>query len=225
MNIKKQEVAKLWGLSAGRCSYPGCDEECIKFIGSPDPTIIGEMAHVIAQSSKGPRGDKTGGNNTYENLILLCPTHHTLVDKEPAGKFSAEMLLKWKKDHEAEMYRTFESPIYNDKRELCQAIKRLLIENYQIWLDYGPESEVAQKDPYSNVADVWTLRKLATIVPNNRKIINLVSKNATLFDLDEYRCCRMFIEHAEGFENSCYWRRDSVPRFPKEFQEVIDKNV
>lgn len=225
MGINEKDVKKLWGLAAGRCSYPGCDEECIKFLSTSDSTIIGEMAHVVAQSPKGPRGNKSGGDDSYENLVLLCPTHHTLVDKAPEGYFSIETLLKWKKDHEAEVRRTFLSPIYKDKKKLCGTIKRLLIENHQVWLRYGPDSEVAKKDPISNIVDIWSLRKLDTIVPNNRKIVNLLNNNKALFSFEEYETCCMFIEHAEGFEANCYWRRDSVPRFPKKFQEIIDNNV
>ena len=86
MSIKDKDVKTLWGLSAGRCSRPGCDEPCIRFL-TDDPTVIGEMAHVIAKSPDGPRGVSDGGSDTYQNLILLCPTHHTEVDKAAPGTF------------------------------------------------------------------------------------------------------------------------------------------
>ena len=91
MAITEKDIKKLWGLAAGRCSRPGCDESCIKFLSS-DPTIIGEMAHVVAHSPIGPRASATGGADTYDNLILLCPTHHTEIDKAPPGTDSAKLL-------------------------------------------------------------------------------------------------------------------------------------
>lgn len=51
MAISNTDLKKLWGLSAGRCSKPGCNEECIKFLDPNYPTIIGEMAHVIAKKT------------------------------------------------------------------------------------------------------------------------------------------------------------------------------
>jgi hypothetical protein len=86
MSLSSKDIKKLWGLAAGRCSRPGCSEVCIKFLAA-DPTVIGEMAHVIAKKPGGPRGVVTGGEDTYENLVLLCPTHHTEVDKSPPGAF------------------------------------------------------------------------------------------------------------------------------------------
>src|ERR1019366_4311808 len=106
MSINSKDTKKLWGLAAGRCSRPGCDEECIRLLAS-NPTVIGEMAHVIAQSPKGPRGVQQGGEDTYENLILLCPTHHSEIDKAPAGTFPPGILLDWKKQHEAEVANAF----------------------------------------------------------------------------------------------------------------------
>jgi hypothetical protein len=63
MAISDVDIKKLWGLAAGYCSMPGCEEDCVKFLDPDDPTIIGEMAHVIAEKPKGPRGVKTGVRN------------------------------------------------------------------------------------------------------------------------------------------------------------------
>ena len=38
--------------------------------------------------------------NAVENLIVLCPTHHTLVDCQPET-YTADMLREWKQTHEA----------------------------------------------------------------------------------------------------------------------------
>jgi hypothetical protein len=63
--------------------------------------LLGEMAHVIGRKPKGPRGStKYGTVDTYENLILLCPACHTLVDKAPRD-FPATLLRKWKADWES----------------------------------------------------------------------------------------------------------------------------
>jgi len=129
MAISNTDLKKLWGLSAGRCSKPGCNEECIKFLDPNYPTIIGEMAHVIAKKPEGPRGVEEGGEDTYENLILLCPTHHTEIDKAPEGTFPVEVIMEWKERHENNVKESFESPVYDNSQELAQDIKRILIQN------------------------------------------------------------------------------------------------
>jgi hypothetical protein len=224
MSISSKDIKKLWGLAAGRCSRPGCDDECIRFLAA-DPTVIGEMAHVIAQSPKGPRGVQQGGEDVYENLVLLCPTHHSEVDKAPAGAFPRDVLYAWKKEHEAEVASAFLSPHFSSKKELGGYIKKLLVENETAWGTYGPESVAAESNPISNLSDLWPLRKLGVIVPNNRRIVNAIRQNLTLIDPQPYAACCSFIEHAEGFERNCYGRTENVPRFPKVFAEVIDAFV
>ena len=94
-----------------------------------------------------------------------------------------------------------------------------------VWKTYGPESDEAQTNPSSNLAYIWSLRKLDTVVPNNRRIIEAIRKNTDLFDADTYQAACAFIEHAEGFEINCYERTEGVPRFPTNFEEMITSYV
>ena len=73
--------------------------------GESGPVVIGHICHIYAISPDGPRG-KEGITekdlNSPENLILLCPTHHAVVDGQPAF-YTAEMLQQWKREHEAKV--------------------------------------------------------------------------------------------------------------------------
>lgn len=220
MSISSKDIKKLWGLAAGRCSRPGCPEVCIKFL-ADDPTVIGEMAHVIAKMPGGPRGVASGGEDTYENLVLLCPTHHTEVDKSPPGTFLPEVLFDWKRRHEANVATAFISPNFSAPKQIADYILKLLIENRIVWKTYGPESPEAQANPISNLAKIWPLRKLDTIVPNNRRIINAIHKNPHLFDAQAYDSACIFVEHAEGFERNCYERTEGIPKFPQQFEVMV----
>jgi HNH endonuclease len=77
----------LWGRTRARCSFKGCQSELIQFDESrTSGAIIGEEAHIVAQKKDGARGQiaiDTERVNLYENLILLCSTHHTLIDALP----------------------------------------------------------------------------------------------------------------------------------------------
>ncbi len=69
---------------------------------------IGEIAHNLPYSVKGPRGteivsfaitiDEYSPDNSYNNLILLCRNHHKIVDKD--AHYSVEQVKRLKNDHE-----------------------------------------------------------------------------------------------------------------------------
>lgn len=222
MAISEADIKRLWGKAAGTCSYPACGVDCLPFLNLDDPTIVGEMAHVIARSIDGPRRGSTRGGDSYSNLILLCPTHHTLIDKAPEGKFTVQMLLGWKADHERRIEASLAAPVFPDRSQLDGFIGRKLIENRACWSTYGPESDIAKSNPNSTAALFWPFRKLSLIVPNNRQIISAIRSNSTLFHADEYRTASHFVEHAEGFERNCTIPTENVPRFPVEFGEMFN---
>ena len=222
MAITERDLKKLWGLSGGRCAFPGCNCDCLPFLDERDPTVIGEMAHVIAKSPTGPRGGGVGGDDTYENLVLLCPTHHTLVDRAPAGRYTKDMLHEWKASHEESVARALATPVFDDRDDLLRYLADLLAENHACWSTYGPESNTAKSNHVANLHRLWKFRKLSTIVLNNSRIVSALKRHRTLFDKHEYRIAAKFIEHAAGFEKNCYERFDGVPRFPNDFEVLVN---
>ena len=76
--IKKVLFAK----AANRCSFPGCNMELIDSEGN----VIGEISHIEAIHPGGPRYNPEVSQNelfTEANFIVLCPTHHRLIDAQP----------------------------------------------------------------------------------------------------------------------------------------------
>jgi hypothetical protein len=107
MGIKVVDRKLLWGRSGNRCAFESCSQELINTFqgGGSQPFVIGEEAHIVAETDDGPRAASEMPQNqrdSYPNLILLCPTHHTLVDKDEAA-WSVERLLEMKKSHEVEV--------------------------------------------------------------------------------------------------------------------------
>lgn len=90
--IKDKEIKKLYGNSAGRCNL--CSMNLCE-----DDVQIGEMAHIIAKSQNGPRGNTLPVDNTYDNLILVCPNDHKIIDKNPL-EYPPEKLKQIKKEFE-----------------------------------------------------------------------------------------------------------------------------
>ena len=104
MSITAKTRKMLWGRAGARCSFDACQIELIKLSdeGTED-AVLGEEAHIIAQRKDGPRGEtpiESSRIDLYENLILLCPTHHTLVDAQPA-EYTVDVLHQMKKTHES----------------------------------------------------------------------------------------------------------------------------
>lgn len=199
------------------CSNPQCGHGLTALLASGVGYNIGEMAHVIAKNPGGPRGGPAGGGDTYQNLLLLCPTCHRMIDKAPAGEFPEQMLLQWKEMHEARIREIGKKTTFDSKDALWDAVRTLLQENRILWRDIGPRSNAANRNPGSNLYRIWNFRKLDTIVPNNRKIINYIEFNKDFLVGGELELFMMFKMHARAFENHQYDRTEDYPLFPVEF--------
>lgn len=93
----------LYADSGNECAFPGCGERLVKpGEGSGKAVNVGEAAHIVASSRQGPRGGATLSDEDRDtrasNRILLCPTHHTEVDKQPLV-YTVEVLRQIKTDH------------------------------------------------------------------------------------------------------------------------------
>lgn len=110
VGIKVTDIKLLWARAAGRCSHPSCGIDLTPHLELTGNIVLGEMAHAIARSDIGPRGGTCAGSNSYENLVLLCPTHHTLVDKAPMDH-AVKTLIQWKLDHERRVASSLDRPV------------------------------------------------------------------------------------------------------------------
>ena len=96
--MQEKEIKILWGRSGNRCAI--CKLELTP---DGDKETLGEMAHIVARSKDGPRGDSQlplKERDKYKNLILLCPTHHAEIDKN-SDDWPVQKLHHIKSEHEA----------------------------------------------------------------------------------------------------------------------------
>lgn len=101
MTIRQSDLKLLWGRSGNRCAICCCE---LSFDPQHATAVVplGEQAHIVAKEPDGPRGASIllpDERDTYDNLILLCPTHHTCIDKVP-GDYPVEKLHLIKSRHE-----------------------------------------------------------------------------------------------------------------------------
>jgi len=65
-------------------------------------TLVADVCHIKAEKPGGPRFDpklSEEERRAAANLILLCNTCHSLVDREPT-EYTVKVLTKWKRDRE-----------------------------------------------------------------------------------------------------------------------------
>jgi hypothetical protein len=92
----------LWGCTAGRCEFRGCHKPLWKAPTTLQQVNISEVAHIIAFSVLGPRGEKTLSPllaKDLSNLMLLCDACHKLIDERPSD-YEVELLRAMKREHE-----------------------------------------------------------------------------------------------------------------------------
>ena len=108
-SLRSADRALLWSRSGGICCFPECNAICVEEANNVDPSaVIGQIAHIEAKSDAGPRANPSlpdPQRDAYPNLILLCPTHHQLIDARE-NTYSIDVVRKWKTER-ATRYREF----------------------------------------------------------------------------------------------------------------------
>ena len=99
----------LWVRAGGRCEFDGCNEYLLKHHVTLDEVNLGELAHIVAFKSDGPRGEdgeRPDDIHLVSNLMLLCPRCHKLIDDSGAKeKFTRTTLVRHKGEHEERIFR------------------------------------------------------------------------------------------------------------------------
>lgn len=98
-NISLKDAKILWGKSGGKCAIS--KKDIIQEKKEGNKYIIGEVAHIEGEKPGSARynPDMTVDRNSYENLILLSPDFHTIIDNNPE-EYTVDKLKQIKKNHE-----------------------------------------------------------------------------------------------------------------------------
>ncbi len=95
----------LWGKAAGRCEY--CNRPIYFDNLTKCEFNTAYIAHIIASRVDGPRGHPTESERLrgdISNLMLLCDTHHRLIDKDDVEGHPVDLLRDMKKKHEERVF-------------------------------------------------------------------------------------------------------------------------
>ena len=215
MAISDKVKRKLLAASGGFCGNPNCHRNLFDFFETGEVKNIEELAHIIGQKEDGPRGDDElplTQRDEFDNIILLCPTCHTTIDKNPQ-LFPIETIRKWKREHQERIENLFITPKFDSREDARKYVLPLLAENKAIFEAFGPFSENAAKDHMS----------IQRIIPNNRKIESAVTQSLDLLLEGELELFTQFKLHREGFEYNKLSGdvNATVPTFPKGFENIF----
>ena len=86
----------IWGKGAGRCYF--CNTSIIgDLISGNEDANSGFIAHIVGEKPNGPRGDGVRSPllvDDYRNLMLMCYTHHKLIDVDKVVDYPEPVLLE-----------------------------------------------------------------------------------------------------------------------------------
>lgn len=119
---RESTLKRLFALSSNRCAFPKC--QVLLFDGS---TFAARVCHIKGSKPTAPRHDPTQCDEErhgFENLLLLCPNHHAVIDDDEVA-YTVQRLLSMKAAHE-------EKAIQITDDEIERAILRLTAESISL---------------------------------------------------------------------------------------------
>ncbi|MDF1595740.1 MAG: SAVED domain-containing protein [Acidimicrobiia bacterium] len=109
--VPENERLRVWVRSGGRCAF--CNAYLLESDLTLRPVLLGEVAHNVAASAAGPRGDHQipgDQRNAADNLLLLCGLHHPDADKRAQlDLLTVEQISTLKEEHERRVFEATET--------------------------------------------------------------------------------------------------------------------
>ena len=90
-------VKRLFAVSSNRCAFPKCSQPLVH-----EGKVTGRICHIRASSPGGPRFESSQSaedRDHFENLMLLCPIHHDVIDADELA-YTTARLQAMKLNHE-----------------------------------------------------------------------------------------------------------------------------
>jgi hypothetical protein len=223
--IPSETRFRLFSAAAGHCQRP----DCLQPLFPPEmggDKHIAEMAHVIPHGGTGPRHEvRPAGEfeaDSFENLLLLCPTCHTIVDKDPDG-YSRGTLLGWKSNHLAALAHRQGIRVYDERRQVREAVCAAMAENKAIWKELAPSHGSSfEHDPESEAAKTWVQRMRGVILPNHFRTQAIIKANLHHLTEAERPTFAKYLEHVRGLaERHVCGVAGGAIRYPTEMDGIL----
>lgn len=92
-------IKRLFALSGNVCAFPRCPNTLVD---DASGKVTGRVCHIKGRKPGAARYDPNQTameRHGFDNLILMCPIHHDVIDDNPA-KYTVAVLRKYKAEHE-----------------------------------------------------------------------------------------------------------------------------
>lgn len=172
--MNQKDIKLLWGRAANRCAI--CRVELTQDGKSHAASfVLGEQAHIVGEKEGAARGISSLSDeerNSYHNIILLCPTHHTEIDKNE-GDWSIEKLHITKSKHELWVREALGEEVNSLAmakqlgvvRVIDSAVKLCQLENWKIWTSHALAPDPSWSCEHANCLFEFRQVVAATIWP------------------------------------------------------------
>ena len=113
--LSQAGILTVWCESGGRCMFEGCGGDLSQVALHTKPAQAAYLAHIIAAHPKGPRGDDELSHQLADcpsNIMLMCDSHHRLIDRISPDTFTVSKLTEMRKSHEEKVRSLLDSLSY-----------------------------------------------------------------------------------------------------------------
>ena len=119
-NLSDRVRKELCAKSGNRCAFPGCPNNLYSSEAS-----VGEICHIEGLNPGAARYNPVLSEeevNGIDNLILLCPLHHNMIDQNPEY-YTVDLLKKMKREHEDNVQKQLDGR-GNVIQKLCRIFQK-----------------------------------------------------------------------------------------------------
>ncbi|OYT94111.1 MAG: hypothetical protein CFE43_00510 [Burkholderiales bacterium PBB3] len=216
--MKSKDVKILWGRSGNRCAI--CKTPLTQEATSPTASFtLGEQAHIVGDKENAARGKSlltSEERDSYHNLILLCPNHHTEIDKNEVG-WPVDKLHQVKSVHELWVTETLSETIDHVRLAQQTAISAVVdtavelcdLENWQSWTSHALSPSQRWREDMPSALFNFRKRVNATIWPPE---FDELSRAAISLSVLLHCASDEFMKHSDSLGN--YYVADRFYRRP-----------
>ena len=118
---------RLFAVSGNRCAFRNCPQ---RLVDEASGKVVARICHIKGNKPGSKRYDKMQTEDErqgFDNLILLCPVHHDVVDADDTT-FTVEVLQRLKVEHEAK---------HREEPEPDRRAEELFLANVSLDATYG----------------------------------------------------------------------------------------
>jgi hypothetical protein len=166
-------------VNGGVCAFRNCGKSLIES-GTElddDPVVLGEAAHIVADSRQGPRGDYPLDEKErvkHTNLVFLCGEHHKIIDRQKRT-YSVAVLRQMKIDHETRIKNVTANPV----KELLKPLVTDTVHSTLLSVTHLPQVVFVAPTDYLQ-AEYEEVKKLVKYPENRNELTPFVLREELL---------------------------------------------